>query len=51
MVFLFFPGIVFVLAVGVLSCLDWWKKHVAVSQVFFWGIMVNRGELYKCALL
>ena len=40
MVFLFFAGIVFVLAVGVLSCLDWWKKHVAVSQVFFWGIMV-----------
>ncbi len=38
MVFLFFAGIVFTLAVGVLSCLDWWKKHVAVSQVFFWAI-------------
>ena len=40
MVFLFFAGIVFVLAVGVLSCLDWWKKHVPVSQVYFWGITV-----------
>ena len=38
MVLLFFAGIVFVLAVGVLSCLDWWKKHVPLSQVFFWGI-------------
>ena len=38
MVFLFFAGIVFTLAVGVLSCLDWWKKHVPASQVFFWGI-------------
>lgn len=40
MVFVFFAGIVFTLAVGVLSCLDWWKKHVALSQVFFWGITV-----------
>lgn len=38
MVFLFFAGIVFTLAVGVLSCLDWWKKHVPASQVYFWGI-------------
>lgn len=40
LVFLFFAGIVFVLAVGVLSCQDWWKKHIALSPVFFWGIAV-----------
>ena len=40
MVFLVFAGVIAVLAIGVLSCLDWWKKHVPASQVFFWGITV-----------
>lgn len=35
---MFFAGVVAVLAVGVLSCLDWWKKHVPVTPVVFFVI-------------
>jgi predicted MPP superfamily phosphohydrolase len=39
MVFVIFAAVVFVLGIGVLSCLDWWKKNVAASKVFFWLIV------------
>lgn len=31
--------IIIVLAIGVYSFCDWWKKHVPASRVYFWGIM------------
>ena len=37
LVFLFFAGIVVMLAVGVLSILDLWKKHIGISQIYFWA--------------
>ncbi len=38
MVFVFFAGIVTVLAIGVLSCFDWWKKHIQAPALMFWII-------------
>ena len=38
MVFLVFAAVIAVLAIGVLSCLDWWKKHIPATPVVFWVI-------------
>lgn len=37
-VFVIFALVVVVLAVGVLSCFDWWKKHLQTSPIVFWVI-------------
>ncbi|WP_028504985.1 metallophosphoesterase [Ruminococcus sp. FC2018] len=39
MVFVIFAAVVFVLGIGVVSCLDWWKNNVAASKVYFWLIV------------